>query len=184
EGAAQQGCQIDAQAGLIEACTLEGRFVISRQDPGLIRNAGRVRPQSQVISATLDYALGLALLLLNDVAEDAALLAGEILASGAQFIEHPARNEHGGSQLRSWMRELLPRILAEIFEQADVLKAGIALQIEDALGGEAEEMRDFFVGCIPKVTIMIRIFHQHFVRADGSHAIVDAVAAAPGLPLD
>ena len=82
------------------------------------------------------------------------------------------------------MRELLPRILAEIFEQADVLKAGIALQIEDALGGEAEEMRDFFVGCIPKVTVMIRIFHQHFVRADGSHAIVNAVAAASGLPLD
>src|SRR5205823_7874553 len=74
QGAAQQGCQIDAQAGLIEACTLEGRFVISRQDPGLIRNAGRVRPQSQVISATLDYTLSLTLLLLNDVAENAALL--------------------------------------------------------------------------------------------------------------
>src|SRR5689334_3183784 len=154
QGAAQQSRQVHTQTRLVEASTLEGRLVISRQDPRFIRNAGRIRTQGQVISATFDDALGLALLLLNDVAEDAALLAGEILASGAQFIEHPARNEHGRGQLRSWVSEFLPGILAEIFEQADVLDAGVSLQIEDALGGEAKEMADFFVGCIPEVAIM------------------------------
>ena len=55
--------------------------------------------------------LSLALLLSHDVAEDAAFLAGEILASGAQFVEHPAGNERGGGQLRGGMIEFLAGIL-------------------------------------------------------------------------
>src|SRR5579862_1368105 len=133
----QQGGKISAQARLVQSSALEGSFVVPGQNPGLVRHARCIRADRQVIATSLDNALCLPLLLLNDVAENAALLANEVLASCAEFVENSTRNEHRRGDLRSRMAEILAGILAVIFEKAYVLDAGIAFEIENALGGEA-----------------------------------------------
>src|ERR1017187_822364 len=82
------------------------------------------------------------------------------------------------------MAELLAGILAVVLEEADVLDARIALQVEDALGGDAEEVRDFVIAGAPKVSVVVGVFYQHFMRADGVHAVINAVTAAVGFALD
>ena len=78
---------------------LEGGVVIAGENPGFVGNAGRVGAEGNVVSAAFDHAKGLALFLVNDVAEDAAFLGQEIFAAGAEFVEYAARHEHGGSDL-------------------------------------------------------------------------------------
>ena len=78
------------------------------------------------------------------------------------------------------MAEFLPGAGAIIFIKADVLDARIALEIEDAFGGEAQELANFVVAGIPEMPVVTGILHQNFVRANGAHAVVDAVAAAVG----
>ena len=73
--------------------------MVARQDPGFIGNARGIGTDGQIVAARLDDPQRLPLLLLDDVAEDAALLADEILATGAQFVEYAPRDEHGRSNL-------------------------------------------------------------------------------------
>src|SRR6202158_2071711 len=82
------------------------------------------------------------------------------------------------------MAEFLPGILAIILEQADVLDARIALEVEDALGDQAEEVCDLIVAGIPQVAVVARIFDQNLVRADRVHAVINTVAAAAGFALN
>src|SRR5208282_1335966 len=88
------------------------------------------------------------------------------------------------SDLRSRMAELLPRILAVILEQAHILDAGVALQVENALRGQAQEMCDLFVACVPQLPVVARILDQHLMRPHGTHAVIEAVAAPAGLALN
>src|ERR1039458_3205845 len=55
------------------------------------------------------------------------------------------------------MAELLAGILAVVLEEADVLDARIALQVEDALGGDAEEVRDFVIAGAPPLGPVDRV---------------------------
>jgi len=82
------------------------------------------------------------------------------------------------------MFEFLARVGAVILEDADVLDAGVALEILDTLRGETEELLDFGVAGRPKVAIVPGVLHQNFVRAYGTHAVVDAIAAACGIALN
>ena len=82
--------------------------------------------------------------------------------------------------VRGGMAEFLAGILAIVLEQADVLDARVTLKVENALGGKAKEVRDLVVAGVPQMAVVVRIFDQHFVRADRVHAVVDAVAAAAG----
>src|SRR3954454_19148192 len=147
--ATQQSCEVRAKARLVKSSAFEGSFVIARQDPGFIRDARCKRTQRQVVALRFDDALRLSLLLLNDVAEHATLLADEVLAPRPQLVKHSPRYEHSRSQLRSGMAEFLARILAIILEQADVLDAGIALQIENSFGTQPSKVPDFIVVGIP-----------------------------------
>ena len=47
------------------------------------------------------------------------------------------------------MAEFLAGVFAVVLEQADVLDAGIALEVEDALGGDAQEVCNFVVAGAP-----------------------------------
>src|SRR3954471_6238237 len=134
QGTTEQGCKVRAKARLVKSSAFEGSFMIARQDPGFIGDPRCIRTQRQVVALRFDDALGLPLLLLNDVAEDATLLADEVLAPRAELVKHSPGYEHSRSQLRSRMAEFLARILAIILEQADVLDSGIALQIENSFG--------------------------------------------------
>ena len=82
------------------------------------------------------------------------------------------------------MAEFLPGVLAVILEQADVFDARIALEIEDALGGQPQEMSDLIVAGVPQMPVVTRIFDQNFMRADRVHAVIDPVAAAARFTLD
>src|SRR4029077_8662588 len=184
QGPAQESGEIRSQAGLVQASTLKGRIVIAGENPGFVGNAWGVRPQGEVVAAHLNHALGLAFFLLDDVAEDTALFADEIFSSGAQFVEDAPRDEQGCGELRGRMAEFLSGVGTVILEQADVLDARIALEIEDALSGKTEEVGDVLVTGLPQMTIVIRIFDEHFMGAHGLHAVIETVAAASGLAFD
>ena len=79
------------------------------------------------------------------------------------------------------MAEFLAGIRAVVLEEADVLDARVALEVENALGGEAQELPDLVVAGIPELAVVPGIFDQHFMSAHRTHAVVNAVAAAAGL---
>src|ERR1700684_3668928 len=99
QGAAQKRGQVRAQPRLVKSRSFERGVVIARQDPGFVGDARRVGTEGEIISAGLNNAQSLPLLLLNNVAKNAAFLAEEVLATGAQLVEHAPRNEHCGSNL-------------------------------------------------------------------------------------
>src|SRR5580704_10187642 len=82
------------------------------------------------------------------------------------------------------MAELLPGVVAIVLAKADVLDAGIAFEIEDALGGQAKKVGDLIVAGAPEMPIMAGVFDQDFMRTHGVHAVINAVAAAVRFALD
>src|SRR5579871_3776414 len=133
--------------------------MIPRHDPGFIRHSRRIRTQSQIVSSSFDYTLGLAFFLVNDVAEHAALFAHEVFTSGAQFVENSARHEHGRGQLRRWMAELLSGAFPEILKQTDVLHPWIVFQVEDTFGCEPEKVSDLVVAGVPQVPVVTPVLN-------------------------
>src|SRR5260370_5058823 len=117
----------------------------ARHNPGFIRNSRRVRAEGHVVSARLHDTQVLTFFLRQNVAENAALFALEVLASGAEFVEHTARHKNGCRQLGSGVVEFLSRSLAVILENADVFESAIALQILNPLRGYAQELFDLDV---------------------------------------
>ena len=79
------------------------------------------------------------------------------------------------------MAEFLPGVGAVIFEKADIFDARVALEIEDAFGGQTQELPDLFVAGLPQMPVVSGILDQHFMRAHRAHAVVNAIAAAAGL---
>src|ERR1700692_2655314 len=156
----------------------------ARHDPGLVRHTRSIRAEGYVVSSRFDDAPVLTLLLGQNVAEDAALFALEVLASGAKFVEDAARHENSCRQLGSGVVEFLSRSLAVILENADVLESAIALQILNPLRGQTQELFDLDVTGIPDMAIVTGVFDQNFVSASRSHAVVEAVAAAGRLAFD
>ena len=82
------------------------------------------------------------------------------------------------------MFEVLAGCFAVILENADVLEPAVALQILNSHRGQSQELFDFEVARIPEVGVVARIFEQDFMRADCSHAVVEAVPAARRLAFD
>src|SRR5450631_1034181 len=101
----------------------------ARKYPGLIRYARRIRAEREKIAAEFHQPQVLLHLLGNDVAEHAPFFLLEVFAAGAQFVQHAARHECRGGQLRVRMAEFLPGAGAVVLEDADVLEASIALEI-------------------------------------------------------
>src|SRR5260370_37448534 len=65
-----------------------------------------------------------------------------------------------------------------------MVDVGIGREIEEALGGRTEEVSDLVVAGVPKMAVVARILHQHFMRADGMHPVVKPVTAATRLALN
>ena len=162
----------------------EGGFVGARENPGFVGNAGSEGAERDVVATDFHDAHVLLFFLRDNVAENATLLALVVVAAGAQFVEHAARNEGSSGDLRGGMGEFLPGALAVILKDADVFQAGIAFQILNAERGEMQELLDFGVAGIPDMAIVARIFDEDFVGSNRSHAIVEAFAAALGFALD
>src|SRR5882762_3410700 len=156
----------------------------ARHDPSLVRHARSIRAESHVVSSRFDNAQVLTLLLRQNVAEDAALFALEVFASGAEFVEHTARHENGCRQLGSGVVEFLSGCLAVILENADVLEAAVALQILNPLCRQTQELFDLDVTGIPDMAIVAGILQQNFVSAHRSHSVVESVASAGRLAFD
>ena len=82
------------------------------------------------------------------------------------------------------MAEFLPGAGTEILKEADVLDTRVALEIQDALGGQAQELSNLIVAGIPELPVVPGILHQHFVGADRIHAVVNPVAAPARFAFD
>src|SRR5437879_125617 len=155
QGAAKQGGQVADTPGSRKARALVRGLVHARQDPGFVRDARRVWAEGDVVAAQLNHPQALALFLADDVAEYAAFLLLIVVAAGAKFVKHTARNESRRSELRRRMFELLTCIHSVIFEDADILDAAIALEVFDALGSQSQELLDFRIAGIPQVAIVL-----------------------------
>src|SRR4029077_6926320 len=129
----------------------------ARENPGFIRNARRIRTKGNVISTSFHDAHGLTFLLVQNVAENAPLLAEEIFTAGTQLIEHAARYEHSRRELRGRMIEFLPCVRAVVLEETQVLDPGIILKVEDALGREAQKQFDFAIRRLPQMALVVGI---------------------------
>ena len=164
EGAAQQGCKVEQDGAAAEGEALKRGLVAAGQDPGLVGDAGSVGAKRGVVAAHFDHAHALAFLLRQDVAEHAALLLHEVVAPGAQFVEHAAGDEGGGGQLRAGMLEFLSGHGPVILKDADVLEAAVALEVVDALAGQQQELLDFGVARVPQLAVVADILDQHLVR--------------------
>src|SRR5450755_4631187 len=132
----------------------------ARHDPGFVRHARSKWAKGRVVTANFEDAQVLLFLLRQDVTENAALFAFEILASGAKFVEHATRHKSGCGQLGSRVLELLPCGLAMILEDADVLEAGVALQVLKPRSGQTQKLFRLCVARIPEMSIVARIFEQ------------------------
>src|ERR1035441_11091229 len=102
-------------------------------NPGFVRDARSIGAEGHIVSASFYDAQVLTFLLRQNVAEDSALFAFEIVASGAEFVEDAARHEGGRGQLGCGVLEFLSGFLAMILENADVLEPAVALQILNPL---------------------------------------------------
>ena len=103
---------------------------------------------------------------------------------GPQLVEHAPRNERGGHNLRRGVIEFLSRHAAEVLEDADILEADVSLQVLDALPAQRQVFFDLTIVRIPQVTIMAGILHNHLVRADRLHGVVESVARAAGIAIN
>src|ERR1700723_380748 len=180
----QQRCQISEAVDARRARALKRRLVGAGENPGFVGDARSVGAERNVVAAHFQDAHILAFFLRDDVAENAALFALEVVASSAQFVENTAWDEGGGGELRSWMREFLSGAFAVIFEDADVLEAAVALQVLNAQRGQAEKLFHLDVARVPDVAVMARILYQNFVGADRSHTVIEAFAAASRIAFD
>jgi hypothetical protein len=82
------------------------------------------------------------------------------------------------------MAEFLSGTFAVILEKAYVFDARVALEVENALGNEAQEVADLIVAGIPQIAIVTRVLHDYFVCTDRVHAVINAVAAAARIALN
>src|SRR5260370_19404184 len=104
-------------------------MVGARHDAGLVREGRSIRAEGHVVSSSFNDAQVLTFLLRQNVAEDAALFALEVLASGAEFVKDTAWHKNCRRQLGSGAVEFLSGCLAVILENADVLASPVALHI-------------------------------------------------------
>src|SRR5258708_33795852 len=98
--------------------------MIAGKNPGLVWHSRRIGTKGHIVAASFYDAQGLTLLLLQNVAEDATLLAHKIFAARAQFVEHAPGDEHRCRDLRGGMAGFLAGGRHLGLEKADILAAG------------------------------------------------------------
>ena len=76
------------------------------------------------------------------------------------------------------MIEFLSSSLTVILENADVFKPAVALQVLKPHRGQSQKLFYLWVGDVPYVPVVSRVFEQNLVRAHRSHPVVEAVTAA------
>src|SRR5262249_33298001 len=149
----------------------------ARHDPHLIGHARSKRAQGNVVAPCFHNPHRVSLLLVQRVAENAAFFFQVVIARSAQFVEHAPRDKGGGRELGNGMAELLARGRAVVLEQGHVLETQIVLQVLDALCGEAQELADLRIRRLPQLNVVAHALHQHLMRADCVHGVVDAFRA-------
>ncbi len=82
------------------------------------------------------------------------------------------------------MRPLFASQRSAILENGDVLEAGVFLEIENALRISLEDALDLLVFHAAEPGVVVRRFDDDLMRADGSHAIVNAFRSAPSVTFD
>src|SRR5581483_5281390 len=72
------------------------------------------------------------------------------------------------------MLEVLPSLRAVILVNGHVLEAAVLLEVENAAGGEEQELFDAGVRRLPELPVVLGIFNQHLVGPDRLHLVVKA----------
>ena len=80
------------------------------------------------------------------------------------------------------------RILAGQFplvaEYAHIAEAAVLLQVYDSRNESAQDLRHIFIAGLGKSHVMPGVFDDHFVRAQGTHPVVDALGATLRVTFD
>src|SRR5208283_5280265 len=163
---------------------LEIGLVAARSDPGFIRHTRRIGATGNVVATHLDDSKLLILFLLQDVAEDAALLYLVVLPRGPQLVQHAPRHKRRSHNLRGWVVELLTGGAAEILEDADVLETNVTLQVLNPLAAQSQVLLDLAIVGVPEMAVVAGVFDDDFVRSDWPHCVVKSVARAARLAIN
>src|SRR5207302_3565474 len=121
--AAQNGFQEACEAQLLvprRQVLLERALVVERQEPGLIRDARGKRAESQKQIVPLHGAHLQVHFLLQDVAEQAAVLQVEVPLGRSQLVTDAAGNEGRRGNLRVRVLQVLARQGSLIAKNGDV----------------------------------------------------------------
>ena len=107
-------------------------------DPGLEGEPGRKGDHDQEVPGLLDDALGRGKLLVDDIAEDAALLVVVVGFGAVQLFLHELRDDRRGDDLRMGVVQRGTCGPALVLEDQHIAQAAVALQVQDpvAVGPE------------------------------------------------
>ena len=142
----------------VRALALEQVIVLAVEDPDLERHARGVGAQGHVIALRIHDALGLALFLFHDVAENAAFLFRVPFARGAQFVQNSARHKRGRGDLRVRVRTFLSGQRPVILVDGNIFEAEVALQILDALPPGLHHQQDLVVAQVLEFAVVLAAF--------------------------
>src|SRR4051812_41658159 len=164
--------------------TLERSFMGLRQDPNLVRRARSIRTARNKISYGFDDAASLFHLLRQDVAKNATLFLVVVILACTQFVQNTPRHKSRRCQVRRWVCKILPRHRPMILEDGDIFEPLVQLQILNPLRRQTKKLFYLSIRGVPQLMVVSWIFNQYLVRANRTHAVVDAVSLTLWIPLN
>ena len=125
-----------------------------------------------------------ALLEPDQVAEDAPLLAAEVVAGDLQLLDHHGGDDRGGDQLPVGVRVGGAGVAAPVLEQQRVAQARVAAQVLEAGAAGDEGADDLVHGEVRGVAAVIGALDDDLVRAHPRQPVVEGEPLPGDLALD
>ena len=154
--------------------------MLARQDPGLERHPRRERLDGEeALGRDHDPpAVLVGGILLDDVAEHAALLELVVAPRALELLHERLGNDGRGDELGVGVLERRPRAGAVVLEDEDVADAPVTVEIHDALAVRLEHLDDVGDRQIAQVLVVLGPLDHHLVGPHAVHLVVEALAPA------
>ena len=157
---------------------------LARVEVDLVREARRVGRERDVAVVDVDDPRAFRQLLVDHVAEQAALLVVVVRAGRLQLLRDRGRGHRRRDDLLRGMVQGRAGREPVVAEEQDVLEARIAQQVADPDLAGVERRGLLQQRQLVRLDAVHRRLDHDLVRADPAHPVVHAVAAAIGLALD
>jgi len=154
------------------------------QDRHLEREPRRVRSVGDEAVIGADDPLLALQLVVEDVAEQAALLELVVGPRRIQLQRDGARRDRRGDELGMRVPQRGARGAAVVLENEDVFEPLVAAQVEPAQPVDVHDARQVLHRHVRHAQLVIRALDDHLVRPDAAHAVVNSGALLLQIALD